>query len=147
MRDRHRSVEDLFAAALSRPPHDRNVFLDRACADAPELRRRIEQLLQADQKAGSFLRHPLLPLDGGSTRTGGSAAASEPGFTEEVPEAPPFKPGTIAAGRFTVQRFIARGGMGEVYEAWDSELKERVAIKTVRTDLGTSPDHRRGLHA
>jgi hypothetical protein len=40
-----------------------------------------------------------------------------------------FQPPIIIAGRFIVNRFIARGGMGEVYEAWDSELKERVAIK------------------
>jgi serine/threonine protein kinase/tetratricopeptide (TPR) repeat protein len=32
-------------------------------------------------------------------------------------------------------RFIARGGMGEVYEVEDLELKERVALKTVRWDV------------
>jgi tetratricopeptide (TPR) repeat protein/tRNA A-37 threonylcarbamoyl transferase component Bud32/TolB-like protein len=34
-----------------------------------------------------------------------------------------------------VLRFIARGGMGEVYEAEDLELGERVALKTVRADV------------
>jgi serine/threonine protein kinase len=32
---------------------------------------------------------------------------------------------------YRVKRFIARGGMGEVYEAWDVLLSERVALKTI----------------
>jgi tetratricopeptide (TPR) repeat protein len=36
--------------------------------------------------------------------------------------------------RYRITRFIARGGMGEVYEAEDLELGVRVALKTVRAD-------------
>ncbi len=52
-----------------------------------------------------------------------------------VAELPPnavFAPGQTLAGRFRVIRFVARGGMGEVYEAEDQELNERVAVKTAR---------------
>ncbi|HYX25183.1 MAG TPA: serine/threonine-protein kinase, partial [Thermoanaerobaculia bacterium] len=45
---------------------------------------------------------------------------------------PGFAPGELLAGRYRVVRFIARGGMGEVFEVEDLELKERVALKTVR---------------
>src|ERR1700678_467689 len=48
----------------------------------------------------------------------------------------PFAEAALLAGRFKVIRFVARGGMGEVYEAEDLELKERVAIKTIRFELG-----------
>ena len=39
--------------------------------------------------------------------------------------------GDVLAGRYLIQRFIARGGMGEVYEALDQLLSERIAVKTV----------------
>ncbi|HEX6863638.1 MAG TPA: protein kinase, partial [Thermoanaerobaculia bacterium] len=52
---------------------------------------------------------------------------------------PAFAPGEKIAGRYRVVRFLARGGMGEVYEVEDQELRERVALKTVRGDV--SRDH------
>jgi len=39
--------------------------------------------------------------------------------------------GALVAGRYRIQHFVARGGMGEVYEAWDELLAERVALKTI----------------
>jgi tetratricopeptide (TPR) repeat protein len=40
----------------------------------------------------------------------------------------------MVASRYRIVRFIARGGMGEVFEAEDLELGVRVALKTVRPD-------------
>jgi len=42
-----------------------------------------------------------------------------------------FPRGTLVGRRYEIRRFIARGGMGEVYEAFDRVLSERVALKTV----------------
>lgn len=42
-----------------------------------------------------------------------------------------FQPGTLVGQRYLIRHFIARGGMGEVYEAFDRELQVRVALKTV----------------
>jgi len=44
-----------------------------------------------------------------------------------------FAPDDTVAKRFRILRFIAQGGMGEVYEALDIELKQKVALKTVRS--------------
>src|SRR3970040_1448153 len=45
----------------------------------------------------------------------------------------------ILAGRYRVARFIAGGGMGEVYEAEDVLLREQVAVKLLRPELLRKP--------
>ncbi len=56
-------------------------------------------------------------------------------WVQEAVELRAFRPGDLAAGRFRIERFLAAGGMGEVYEAEDLELQERVAVKTLRPEL------------
>ena len=41
-----------------------------------------------------------------------------------------FAVGEIINGRYRVDRFLNQGGMGEVYEAWDLQLNETIALKT-----------------
>jgi tetratricopeptide (TPR) repeat protein len=41
----------------------------------------------------------------------------------------------IVSGRYRVVRFLNRGGMGEVYEAEDLELREHVALKTLLPNI------------
>lgn len=42
-----------------------------------------------------------------------------------------FPLGEIVGGRYRIDRWIARGGMGEVYQAWDLQLSENIALKTI----------------
>ncbi len=66
---------------------------------------------------------------------GSSAQGDAPGaaaFPRGTPVTAVFQPNQLLAGRFKIIRFVARGGMGEVYEAEDEELHERVAVKTAR---------------
>jgi CheY-like chemotaxis protein len=44
-------------------------------------------------------------------------------------------PGSVLGGRYEIQAMIGHGGMGIVYRARDRELKEEIAIKTIRSDL------------
>jgi len=44
-------------------------------------------------------------------------------------------PGDVLNGIYRVDRFIARGGMGEVFEGINVESDERVAIKAIRSHL------------
>ena len=69
--------------------------------------------------------------------TGKAAETAE--FTPGAPHpstpgargAPRLQQGETLAGRFTILRFIAAGGMGEVYEAQDEVLHAHVALKTI----------------
>src|SRR5512143_2855529 len=49
-----------------------------------------------------------------------------------------FSPGEIVASRFRIVRFLATGGMGELYEAEDLELHERVALKTILPQIAAN---------
>jgi eukaryotic-like serine/threonine-protein kinase len=68
------------------------------------------------------------------SRSPGPPADDDRDLAEDVPETT-FRPGDLLCDRFRVVRFIARGGMGEVYEADDLELKERIALKAIRPDI------------
>jgi hypothetical protein len=126
MTDPRQSAEELFGEALELPPERRSAFLDQACRGAPELRRLVERLLEQDQQAGSFLANPAFTPDGNAAPTAANTAAN-PGR---------FQAGQVIADRFAIVRFIARGGMGEVYEAKDQFLHDAsVALKIIRPEI------------
>ncbi|HUS27485.1 MAG TPA: protein kinase [Kofleriaceae bacterium] len=62
------------------------------------------------------------------------------GATDEHAAPERFAIGSIAAGRYRIVRYIAAGGMGEVYAAHDLVLDTPVALKTLRPELEGSAD-------
>ena len=56
--ERWRQIDAVFQEALDLPAADRAAFLDRACAGDADLRREVELLLSADQRAGDFIEAP-----------------------------------------------------------------------------------------
>lgn len=52
-----------------------------------------------------------------------------------------FPPGKRLGKRYEIIRVIGKGGMGIVYEALDRELNEVVALKTLRSDMLSNPEH------
>src|SRR5438445_99022 len=42
-----------------------------------------------------------------------------------------------SVGKFTIERLLGRGGMGDVYKAFDPILNRSVAIKMVRPDVAS----------
>jgi serine/threonine protein kinase/Tfp pilus assembly protein PilF len=135
------SAERLFTDALELEPAARQTFLDRACRGDPSLRRLVEELLREDERAGSFLRWPIV-----TSRPDAAAAATISNIDRDRPaEATArFRAGETIARRFHVVRFIARGGMGEVYEVEDCLLQgNRVALKMIRPEIAAHEESSR----
>lgn len=134
---------EIFSAALAlSDPAERTSYLDRACADQPNLRRRLDALLAVHRGTDS-------PLD----RPAGSPAAfvgtgtfesSDPAATSATGElnlsVPPGSrheaAGSILAGRYKLVEEIGEGGMGSVWMAQQTEpVKRAVAVKLIKAGM------------
>lgn len=139
MANQRELVERLFEAALTLSPLERKAFLDKKCGSNLELRQKIENLLVEETRAGSFLEHPPFDSTYESESDPQADETTRPIVNDEVRQSDSsvgrLRPGEVLKGRFEVLRYLNRGGMGEVYEAWDSDLREFVALKTIRSEM------------
>ena len=144
MADRVELAERLFLAVRACKPEEQDGMLEKMCGDDPELRHMVEGMLADEARAGSFLKHPPFDfLD--KAMANHSPAKQGSNGKESNTETAATPVGRFAAGqtlneRFVITRFIAKGGMGEVYEATDQYLHgKRVALKAIRADIADDP--------
>ena len=126
-------VEELFNAALNLPPAQRQPFLDSACAGNQELRKEVTSLI-AEAETDGFMTEPLFDL--------GVALLAQSEESALVGR-------TLHTYRLT--RMIGRGGMGEVYLAFDIARNRTVALKVLNETATKDADRvmrfRREAHA
>ncbi|MGA8528282.1 MAG: protein kinase, partial [Acidobacteriaceae bacterium] len=140
MASRRDPVAELFVAALSLQSSRREAFLDQACSHDPALRRAVEELLAQDARAGSFLQHPAVTLDETMADPASSLETAAIAKGDGNVSRPGLQPGQTLINRFVIVRLIAKGGMGEVYEAEDSFLQGvHIALKTILPRFADEP--------
>ena len=120
MNDADRHLLTIFSAALERDPAgDRASYLDEACADAPELRDRVEALLRAHDQAGGFLEAH------GAAATVDQSGDPPPLASEIALRGDAAEGLGATIGPYRLLQVIGEGGMGTVYLAEQSEPVRR----------------------
>ena len=112
-------VQDLFLDVVDLPVRERNLYLQKACKDDPELYAEIDSLLAADRDSEALL-HAVVQI-----------------------EADRFFDTAVLVGErlgiYRIVREIGQGGMGCVYLAVrdDEEFHKEVALKIVKRGMDT----------
>jgi eukaryotic-like serine/threonine-protein kinase len=130
------SHETLFADALARPAHEREVFVDRACADDPAMAAYVKELLRGYEENSGFLE----------TSPAGVERALSTGVTDPGPgldpagsSAHPVEPAPGEyIGHYKLLERIGEGACGIVYMAEQEQpVRRRVALKLIKLGLDT----------
>jgi len=122
MSDAGSQTMTIFGQALEcASAEERETFLDRACGSDAQLRAKVQELLQAHQDAGNFLRGNSTPVDTGD-------ANGKPRHAVIGAQIGPY--------RLTEQ--IGEGGMGLVFVAEQRQpVHRQVALKVIKPGMGT----------
>jgi serine/threonine protein kinase len=122
----HRKICDIYYSASELAPAERPAFLDEACGGDEALRREVESMLAARDRAGDYFAAPAMEVAAG--------------LLEE--ENYPSLAGQ-SLSHYQVLSLIGAGGMGEVYLAEDMRLRRKVALKLLPAQFMRDADRAR----
>lgn len=108
-------IREVFEASVERPKTERQEILDRECAQDQELRNRVEELLDADQKQDRAMIETDAPV--GLLQTNATRIRQ--------------------IGPYEIIGVLGAGGMGTVFEAKQEHPRRSVAVKVLRSLLAT----------
>ena len=107
--ERWQKLDELFHSALARPAEQREAFIAAACDGDDDLRRELESMLDHFEQAGSFIEKPAYEV--GAETIVGEDAHSLVGKM---------------LGPYQLLSVLGKGGMGEVFLAFDTKRPRRV---------------------
>jgi eukaryotic-like serine/threonine-protein kinase len=128
-------LKQVFGQALSLPPEERAAFADRVRLEDEKLGQDLADLIVGQEETEPLDSplidlHEFFPADpNADSQSSGDESLAMCGV--RIPK--------VIAGRFRVLRHLGHGGMGEVFEVEDLQLKDRVALKTIRPEIALNP--------
>lgn len=122
--ERWQKINKLFEVVIDLPPESRESVLLQQSDSDPDLVGHVRRLLAQHDRSSSM-------LDEGVKGMGRVIHAPQQHRWA-------FEVGQTVAGRFEIMARIGRGGMGEVYAAYDRALMEKVALKAIRPEMATN---------
>jgi serine/threonine protein kinase len=128
------ALKPLFEQALRLSPEECAAFVERVRLDDEELGRNLADLISEDKTLAfdkPFIDFHEVPPD--------SPIASGASPTDETVTLSALRAGEVVAGRFRLLRHAGKGGMGDVFEAEDLQLKDRIALKVIRPEIASNP--------
>jgi len=129
--ERWRAVKAVVQAALERPAPERPRFVAEACAGDPALRAEVESLL-AEPDTGELPVDFLAPVAAAVLAAAGAADPAGPSAGDDAGFA------AALAGRYALERVIARGAAATVYLARDLRHGRAVALKAFTPGLSAA---------
>lgn len=126
--ERWQQIDQLLDAALELPAAERAAFLDKACSNDSELRRKVEALLRSEEEAGCFIEAPAAAF--------AAELFVEKDYSTKLGAAQPKQ----QIQHYKLLSPLGAGGMGEVWLAEHVTLKRKVALKILPTRFASDPD-------
>jgi serine/threonine protein kinase len=120
--ERWQQVEAMFQSAVALPTAERDAYLTQACHDDAALRREVEALLAADERA----EEATLALP--------AQVAAEMLCTPQS-----LQPGQ-QLNQYWLEAQLGAGGLGVVYLAQDTRLQRKVALKVLPAQFTRDAD-------
>ena len=117
-------VKSVFEAALQLQDGEQDAFVWRRCGEDYEMAQEVLRLLAADRESSKFFAEAKIP--------------TAKSFYPE-PERALLENEDVLCGRFRILAYLGEGGMGQVYKAVDLVLRQEIAIKAIRREIGDAP--------